>query len=62
MKEETKIIVETPKSEPEEHAPIVGRKKKQKKEKPPKAPIAQTQEESSLPTIGKGDEPTSGMS
>ncbi|GJN84186.1 transcriptional repressor proteinral negative regulator of transcription subunit 4 [Purpureocillium lilacinum] len=59
MKEETKIIVETPKSEPEEHAPIVGRKKKQKKEKPPKAPIAQTQEESSLPTIGKGDEPTS---
>ncbi|UNI18091.1 RING-type E3 ubiquitin transferase [Purpureocillium takamizusanense] len=59
MKEETKIIVEAPKSEPEEHAPILGRKKKQKKDKPSKAPTAHTQEETSLPTIVKDEEPSS---
>jgi CCR4-NOT transcription complex subunit 4 len=39
MKQETKVITETPKSEPEEHAPILGRKKKQKKDKA--KPVAQ---------------------
>ncbi|KAI8686303.1 RRM domain-containing protein [Fusarium keratoplasticum] len=37
LKQETKLIAEAPK-EPEEHAPVLGRKKKQKKEKPAKAP------------------------
>ncbi|KAJ4226992.1 transcriptional repressor general negative regulator of transcription subunit 4, variant 2 [Fusarium solani] len=37
LKHETKLIAEAPK-EPEEHAPVLGRKKKQKKEKPVKAP------------------------
>ncbi|RSL53316.1 hypothetical protein CEP54_010445 [Fusarium duplospermum] len=37
LKQETKLIAEAPK-EPEEHAPVLGRKKKQKKEKPIKAP------------------------
>ncbi|UPK96074.1 hypothetical protein LCI18_007009 [Fusarium solani-melongenae] len=37
LKQETKLIAEVPK-EPEEHAPVLGRKKKQKKEKPAKAP------------------------
>ncbi|KAJ4189511.1 transcriptional repressor general negative regulator of transcription subunit 4 [Fusarium falciforme] len=37
LKQETKLIAEAPK-EPEEHAPVLGRKKKQKKEKPVKAP------------------------
>ncbi|RSL97284.1 hypothetical protein CEP52_011016 [Fusarium oligoseptatum] len=36
LKQETKLIAEAPK-EPEEHAPVLGRKKKQKKEKPAKA-------------------------
>lgn len=36
LKQETKILAETPKIETIEHAPVVGRKKKQKKEKPPK--------------------------
>ncbi|KAM5350543.1 hypothetical protein ACJ41O_007048 [Fusarium nematophilum] len=38
LKQETKLIAEAPKPEPEEHAPVLGRKKKQKKEKPTKAP------------------------
>ncbi|KAI8724046.1 RRM domain-containing protein [Fusarium sp. LHS14.1] len=37
LKQETKLIAEAPK-EPEEHGPVLGRKKKQKKEKPAKAP------------------------
>ncbi|KAL7932597.1 hypothetical protein V8C35DRAFT_68242 [Trichoderma chlorosporum] len=36
LKQETKTLAETPKSEAEEHAPVIGRKKKQKKEKPAK--------------------------
>ncbi|UKZ59840.1 uncharacterized protein TrAtP1_001131 [Trichoderma atroviride] len=36
LKQETKILAETPKTETTEHAPVIGRKKKQKKEKPPK--------------------------
>ena len=38
LKQDAKAIVETPKEEPEIHAPVLGRKKKQKKEKAPKAP------------------------
>ncbi|KAH7197848.1 uncharacterized protein B0J16DRAFT_257443 [Fusarium flagelliforme] len=38
LKQETKMIAEAPKVEPEVHAPILGRKKKQKKEKPAKTP------------------------
>ncbi|KAK6706365.1 hypothetical protein SNK05_010236 [Fusarium graminearum] len=38
LKQETKMIAEAPKVEAEFHAPIIGRKKKQKKEKPVKAP------------------------
>ncbi|KAK1253151.1 hypothetical protein MKX08_004338 [Trichoderma sp. CBMAI-0020] len=34
LKQETKILAETPKTETTEHAPVIGRKKKQKKEKP----------------------------
>jgi CCR4-NOT transcription complex subunit 4 len=37
LKQDTQAIVETAKEEPEEHAPVLGRKKKQKKEKAPKA-------------------------
>lgn len=47
MKEETKTIVEYPKPEPEEHAPIMGRKKKQKKETSAKAPVVHHQGDSS---------------
>lgn len=36
LKQETKILAETPKAETTEHAPVIGRKKKQKKEKAPK--------------------------
>lgn len=36
LKQETKILAEASKTETEEHAPVIGRKKKQKKEKPPK--------------------------
>lgn len=36
LKLETKILAEAPKTEATEHAAVVGRKKKQKKEKPPK--------------------------
>ncbi|PON23659.1 CCR4-NOT transcription complex subunit 4 [Trichoderma gamsii] len=36
LKQETKILAETPKTETTEHAPVIGRKKKQKKEKTPK--------------------------
>jgi CCR4-NOT transcription complex subunit 4 len=36
LKQETKILAEAPKTETTEHAPVIGRKKKQKKEKPPK--------------------------
>lgn len=36
LKQETKILAETPKAETAEHAPVIGRKKKQKKEKPPR--------------------------
>jgi CCR4-NOT transcription complex subunit 4 len=38
LKQDTKAIVETSKEELEVHAPVLGRKKKQKKEKAPKAP------------------------
>lgn len=43
LKQETKLIAEVSKAEPEEHAPVLGRKKKQKKEKPAKAPTTQAQ-------------------
>ncbi|KAK0384742.1 hypothetical protein NLU13_7220 [Sarocladium strictum] len=49
LKQDTKQIVEAPKAaEPEEHAPVIGRKKKQKKEQPPKqvAKKAEKQEKS----------------
>ncbi|UKZ81080.1 hypothetical protein TrVFT333_008848 [Trichoderma virens FT-333] len=36
LKQETKTLAETPKTEEAEHAPVIGRKKKQKKEKPAK--------------------------
>ncbi|KJZ76963.1 hypothetical protein HIM_03840 [Hirsutella minnesotensis 3608] len=39
LKQETKILTETPKAELEEHAPVIGRKKKQKKEKPAKTTL-----------------------
>ncbi|KAJ4131806.1 transcriptional repressor general negative regulator of transcription subunit 4 [Fusarium equiseti] len=42
LKQETKMIAEAPKAEPEVHAPILGRKKKQKKEKPAKTPQSDT--------------------
>ncbi|OAA51601.1 general negative regulator of transcription subunit 4 [Metarhizium rileyi] len=41
LKQETKTITEASKSEPEEHAPVIGRKKKQKKEKPAMALLGQ---------------------
>ncbi|EQL02839.1 RNA recognition motif domain, eukaryote [Ophiocordyceps sinensis CO18] len=37
LKLETKVMSEASKAEPEEHAPVIGRKKKQKKEKPARA-------------------------
>ncbi|KAG8423450.1 transcriptional repressor general negative regulator of transcription subunit 4 [Metarhizium acridum] len=40
LKQETRIIAEASKPEPEEHAPVIGRKKKQKKEKPAKATVS----------------------
>lgn len=40
LKQETKTIAEASKPEPEEHAPVIGRKKKQKKERPTKAIVA----------------------
>ncbi|KJK81745.1 hypothetical protein H634G_03007 [Metarhizium anisopliae BRIP 53293] len=40
LKQETKIIAEASKPEPEEHAPVIGRKKKQKKDRPTKAILA----------------------
>lgn len=42
LKQDTKVMAEVPvKPESEEHAPVIGRKKKQKKEKAPKASNAQ---------------------
>jgi CCR4-NOT transcription complex subunit 4 len=38
LKQETKLIAEAPVPESEVHAPVIGRKKKQKKEKPVKTP------------------------
>lgn len=57
LKQETKMIAEAPKVEPEVHAPILGRKKKQKKEKPAKTP----QSDASTPAAQepvKADTPT----
>ncbi|KAG5981980.1 hypothetical protein E4U55_002442 [Claviceps digitariae] len=42
LKQETKIIAETLKADTEEHAPVIGRKKKQKKEKPTKFTAVQS--------------------
>ncbi|KAG5926005.1 hypothetical protein E4U42_003740 [Claviceps africana] len=42
LKQETKIIAETLKADVEEHAPVIGRKKKQKKEKPTKFTATQS--------------------
>ena len=54
LKQETIAIAEPAKPEPEEQAPILGRKKKQKKEKPPKAqpktPSKAAEQESPEPT------------
>uniref|UniRef100_A0A8H7NMU3 Uncharacterized protein n=1 Tax=Bionectria ochroleuca TaxID=29856 RepID=A0A8H7NMU3_BIOOC len=44
LKQDTKAIAEAPKPELEEHAPVLGRKKKQKKEKARKAVVPQLQE------------------
>ncbi|KHN99017.1 general negative regulator of transcription subunit 4 [Metarhizium album ARSEF 1941] len=41
LKQETKSIAEASKPDPEEHAPVIGRKKKQKKERTAKATVAQ---------------------
>ncbi|PHH82523.1 hypothetical protein CDD82_5704 [Ophiocordyceps australis] len=41
-RQETKIISEVLKAGPEEHAPVIGRKKKQKKQKPAKSPVQET--------------------
>lgn len=46
LKQDTQQIVEAPKTEePEEHAPIMGRKKKQKKEQPPKQPAKKAEKQ-----------------
>ncbi|POR33104.1 Uncharacterized protein TPAR_06697, partial [Tolypocladium paradoxum] len=58
-KQETKIIAEAPKSEAEEHAPVLGRKKKQKKEKPASATAAQTCADSPAQEPVKDEEPAS---
>ncbi|KAG6013304.1 hypothetical protein E4U43_007362 [Claviceps pusilla] len=42
LKQETKIIAETLKADVEEHAPVIGRKKKQKKDKPTKFTAVQS--------------------
>ncbi|CAH0015097.1 unnamed protein product [Clonostachys rhizophaga] len=44
LKQDTKAIAEAPKPELEEHAPVLGRKKKQKKEKARKTIVPQLQE------------------
>ncbi|KAF5724253.1 CCR4-NOT transcription complex subunit 4 [Fusarium mundagurra] len=54
LKQETKLIAEAPIAEAEVHAPIVGRKKKQKKEKPVKA----TQPDASTIPETPTDEPS----
>ncbi|KFA50893.1 hypothetical protein S40293_02475 [Stachybotrys chartarum IBT 40293] len=60
LRQETKVIVESAKPEPEEHAPVLGRKKKQKKEKPVKvapAPSRGPQPETPEPaTAAKAEE------
>ncbi|KND88658.1 hypothetical protein TOPH_06759 [Tolypocladium ophioglossoides CBS 100239] len=58
-KQETKTIVEAPKSEAEEHAPVLGRKKKQKKEKPATATGAQTHADALAQEPVKDEEPAS---
>ncbi|GKU19193.1 unnamed protein product [Fusarium langsethiae] len=57
LKQETKMIAETPKVEAEVHAPIIGRKKKQKKEKPAKAPQSDAPTPAA-PEAAKADVPT----
>ncbi|KAF5614788.1 CCR4-NOT transcription complex subunit 4 [Fusarium tjaetaba] len=54
LKQETKLIAEAPIAEAEVHAPIMGRKKKQKKEKPVKA----TQPDASTIPETPADEPS----
>ncbi|KAF9776429.1 hypothetical protein IL306_005417 [Fusarium sp. DS 682] len=55
LKQETKLIAEAPIAETEVQAPIIGRKKKQKKEKPAKA----TQSDASPPEASKPETPAS---
>lgn len=67
LKQETKLMAELTKPESEEHAPVIGRKKKQKKEKPAKmsttsAPAAASQPvpakvEASAPGTSEKDSP-----
>jgi CCR4-NOT transcription complex subunit 4 len=54
LKQETKLIAEAPIAEAEVHAPIIGRKKKQKKEKPVKT----GQSEASIVPEAPADEPS----
>lgn len=63
-KQETKVLAETLKEiQPEEHAPIMGRKKKQKKEKPakpkpePEKKAKEIQEQSKADESNKPEEP-----
>ncbi|EWG41881.1 CCR4-NOT transcription complex subunit 4 [Fusarium verticillioides 7600] len=58
LKQETKLIAEAPIAEAEVHAPIMGRKKKQKKEKPVKA----TQPDASTIPETPTDEPSQPLS
>ncbi|KAG6129011.1 hypothetical protein E4U38_005361 [Claviceps purpurea] len=58
LKQETKVIAETLKVDPEEHAPVIGRKKKQKKEKPTKSTSARSNmsdSATSKPTLANSD-------
>ncbi|CAJ0548893.1 Ff.00g025060.m01.CDS01 [Fusarium sp. VM40] len=55
LKQETKLIAEAPVPESEVHAPVIGRKKKQKKEKPVKTP--QSDASTSVPEPVKTESP-----
>lgn len=54
LKQDTKLISEAPRPEPEEHAPVLGRKKKQKKEKPLKPATSKQPAASETTSDAKG--------
>ncbi|KAI5459271.1 hypothetical protein BGZ63DRAFT_415897 [Mariannaea sp. PMI_226] len=58
LKQETKAIADTIQVVPEEHAPVFGRKKKQKKEKPAKV-VAQSPAKEPVKEVTKEETPTS---